>query len=535
MATAAQIIAARLYAAGCRHAFGIPGGEVLALIDALTRTGIEFHLCKHENAGGFMAEGTHHATGAPALLVATVGPGVANLVNAVANAHQDRVAMIVLSGRVDPEDTATYTHQIFDHGAVLSPVAKASWTVADGAAAALIDKAVMLALADQPGPVHLDLPIKVAKSEQGENAIIRQTPALPTAPAPGRDLDTVRALLNSARRPVLLAGVDALNHGAGGDIAGLARDFSIPLITTYKGKGLMREDDPLCLGAAGLSPRADAILLPVVQGSDLVILAGYDPIEMRAGWKDPWPGDADVVEFAAAANTHYMHLAKYRFQCDTAAGIRALRDGTQPRQCWPADEVAAIKKALADAFPVDEDWGPAAIIATARAALPEDIVATVDTGAHRILLNQIWHCHGPRTLLQSTGLCTMGVALPLAIGHSIASGRKPVVAFTGDAGLEMVLGELASARDLKVPVIIVVFVDASLALIELKQRAMQLGNAGVDFDRSDFPAIARALGGAGVEAADRETLRAEIEAALKRDHFTLIACPVERRAYDGRF
>ena len=535
MATAAQIIAARLHDAGCRHAFGIPGGEVLTLIDALTQAGIAFHLCKHENAGGFMAEGTWHATGAPAVLVATVGPGVANLVNAVANARQDRVPMIVLSGRVDAAEVETYTHQIFDHGAVLAPITKASLTIADGAVATQIDKAVMLALADQPGPVHLDLPIRVAATQQNGDDIVRQMPPRPVAPAPGPDLDAARALLAGARRPVMLAGVDALNHGAGREITDLATKFSIPLITTYKAKGLMREDDPLCLGAAGLSPKADAILLPVVQSADLVILAGYDPIEMRIGWKNPWPADADVIEFTATANTHYMHQAKYRFRCDTIAGLKVLRDGIRPRQCWPGNEVAAIKDRLAQTFPVDEGWGPAAIIDTARAALPDDIVATADTGAHRILLSQIWKCFSPRTLLQSTGLCTMGIALPLAIGHSIASNRKPVVAFTGDAGLEMVLGELATARDLKVPVIVIVFVDAALALIEMKQRAMQLGNAGVNFDRTDFPAIARALGGAGVCAGSRGELAAEIAAALERDSFTVIACPLDRRAYDGRF
>ncbi|MDP6346566.1 MAG: thiamine pyrophosphate-binding protein, partial [Alphaproteobacteria bacterium] len=113
MTNAADCIARRLYQAGCRHAFGIPGGEVLAVIDGLARAGIEFVVCRHENAGGFMAEGSHHASGAPGVLVATVGPGAANLVNVVANAYQDRVPLIVITGCLDAADTATYTHQIF--------------------------------------------------------------------------------------------------------------------------------------------------------------------------------------------------------------------------------------------------------------------------------------------------------------------------------------------------------------------------------------------------------------------------------------
>ncbi len=104
MANAAELIADRLYQAGVRKAFGIPGGEVLTLIKALDDKGIEFVTTKHENAAGFMAEGVYHATGAPAVVVATVGPGVANAINFIANAEQDRVPVIYLTGRVDAKD-----------------------------------------------------------------------------------------------------------------------------------------------------------------------------------------------------------------------------------------------------------------------------------------------------------------------------------------------------------------------------------------------------------------------------------------------
>ena len=133
MPTAATLIAERLAAAGCRFAFGIPGGEVLTLIDALAAAGIRFVLAKHENAAGFMAEGTWHQTGAPGVLVATVGPGIANAVNVIANAHQDRVPMIVLSGCVDAAEQQTYTHQVFDHQALLRPITNATLMAVDGA------------------------------------------------------------------------------------------------------------------------------------------------------------------------------------------------------------------------------------------------------------------------------------------------------------------------------------------------------------------------------------------------------------------
>jgi len=110
-----------------------------------------------------------------------------------------------------------------------------------------------------------------------------------------------------------------------------------------------------------------------------------------------------------------------------------------------------------------------------------------------------------------------------------------VIAFTGDGGMEMILGELATLRDMRLPVVIVVFVDESLALIELKQRANKQDNLGVDFGGTDFAKLAEIMGGIGVTATDRTTLESAIADGLRADTFTLIACPIGRKAYDGRF
>ena len=115
MTKAATILAEALRDAGCQRAFGMPGGEVLSILQALQEAGIAFTLAKHENAAGFMAEGVTQVTGRPAILLATLGPGVANAVNVIANAEQDRVPLVVITGCVDPLDQAGYSHQVFDH------------------------------------------------------------------------------------------------------------------------------------------------------------------------------------------------------------------------------------------------------------------------------------------------------------------------------------------------------------------------------------------------------------------------------------
>ncbi|KIC51219.1 thiamine pyrophosphate-binding protein [Tateyamaria sp. ANG-S1] len=538
---AADVLATRLYDAGCRFAFGMPGGEVLTIVDALERAGIRFILCKHENAAAFMAEGAWHRTGAPGILVATVGPGALNGVNAVANAHQDRVPLIVLAGCVDADEAQTYTHQVLDQTQVFRPITKATFTLNTGAAHVIADKAVGIALEGRPGPVHIDVPITVAVTPVTPELPARRAAAEPVVPAPAT-LAQMRAFLAKADRPILIVGVDALNQGFDTrqqDMSSALKDFvetfNVPVITTYKAKGLLPEDHPLALVGAGLSPKADNILLPLVQRADLIIGLGYDPIEMRTGWRDFYfPGIQTMIDITAEPNHHYMHQATMNVVGDCSTTLAAMAEGVTPRDTWAGDEVATAKAELAKAFPTDDDWGPAAVIDTCRTELPRDVLATADSGAHRILLSQMWECYEPRGLMQSSALCTMGCAIPLAMGAQVADPNRTVVSFSGDAGFLMVAGELSTAAELGLKTIFVVFVDASLALIELKQRQRRLTNAGVDFAKHDFAAMGRAFGGAGHTVTSRAELTAALTAAQTADTFTVIAALIERGAYDGR-
>ena len=526
---AADVIAERLHTAGVRHAFGIPGGEVLTLIDALERAGIRFILAKHENAAGFMAEGAWHATGAPAVLVATVGPGIANAFNVVANAEQDRVPMIVLSGMVDPAEALTYTHQVFDHGAAFSRVCKASFVAPQGAIDVLADKAIRIAMSPRKGPVHIDLPIAVAAADQPAPRPPRIEVEGPTAPT-GTAIEAAQIRFQNAKRPVIMAGLDVLEEPDGPTAV---RDFAlrhqIPVITSYKAKGIMPEDHPLSLGGHGLSPKADKIILPVFDESDCILSLGYDPIEMRTGWREPWD-PAKVIEFVHSPNTHDMHYAADAWVCSISGGLETLDAPTSVD--W-GDRPAEIRVELLEALSPSTEWGPDHAMAEMLKVLPEDALASVDSGAHRILLSQQLFCRRPRALVQSTALCTMGCALPLALGHKIAEPERPAVCFIGDACLEMTIGELATVRDSGLPIVIVVFVDRSLSLIELKQRRSGMQNSGVDFDRTDFAGLARLYGGNAITVKGPGEAGEALAEALANARFTLIEVEIPRRAYDG--
>jgi acetolactate synthase I/II/III large subunit len=530
MTTGGDIIGRVLKDAGATHAFGIPGGEVLALIQSLNAADIRFVLVKHENSGGFFAEGHWHMTGALPVLVATLGPGVANAINVVANAVQDRVPLVFLTGCVEGSLIGSFTHQVIDHQAMLRPVVKGTFRLERGKIVAVMQKAIALARSGQPGPVHIDVPVDVAESAALEGEVKDVTTAAAPQPEP-KAINTALRFLQSSERPLAIAGVDAVLEGAGAAISDFCRHHDIPLLTTYKGKGLMPEGDALCLGAAGLSPLADQTLMPLIARADCLLLLGYDPIEMRVGWRNPWNGEKPVVEIAPVARDHAMHAVSVTLIGEISPTLRALKH--EHHQRWPAQEPTFARAALKKDFAGPPSWGPHAAFRVLREVLPDQTVVTADSGAHRILLSQMWECAAPRTLLQSSGFCTMACALPLAAGAKLGRLSVPVVCVVGDAGLDMAAGELATLRDLQLPVIICVLVDETLALIDLKQRKSQLPSIGVAFGKTDFAAVARAYGGHGASAASAAELKMEVENALSRNCFSVIATQIPNRAYDG--
>ncbi|CAM3060543.1 thiamine pyrophosphate-binding protein [Paracoccus nototheniae] len=526
----ADIVARSLSLHGIRHAFGMPGGEVVTLIDALALAGVDFHLARHETAAALMAAGCSVLTGAPGLLVTTVGPGLTNAINGIADAAQEHVPLLVISGVVDRGMRARYTHQVIDHAAILRPLVKASFDIEAGSAGATVARALALALRHPQGPVHLDLAPAMAAQPAIEApwGPVPETRATLRADDPA--LAPLLARLAGAARPVILAGWQAAQAGA--DMAALAEALQAPVLTTYKAKGGLDETHPLALGGAGLSPKADRILLDLLAGADLVLALGYDPIEMRPGWMDPVPADR-LIEITAAPADHAMHRAGQRLlacPAQAAAALVAALPVAAARDWWhPA------RTALDAAFHKPKDWGPHAIIRTLAAHAGPDTVVTVDSGAHRILLSQIWQARRPARLLQSAGFCTMAAALPLAIGAAVARPGHRTIAVMGDGGFEMCAGEMATLRDLNLPVTVVVFQDDSLALIAQKQAQAGLSPRATALGRSDLATVARGFGAHGDSVTDAPALARALDDAAARPGATLITCRFDADDYHDAF
>jgi acetolactate synthase-1/2/3 large subunit len=468
--------------------FGVPGGgSSLDVIAAARARGIDFILARHEASAAIMALATSRIDDAPGVVLTTIGPGVANAANGVACASLDRAPLLLISDGIPPTVERFVTHQVFDQRALTAPIVKGhSRLDGDDAVAAL---ARLLDLASTPphGPVHIELTGEAARR------LVADGPASPGA-RPGSDeqtgLEAARALLERARRPVLVVGLEASTARGAAAARRLADALACPVLTTYQAKGVVPDAHP---GMIGLFT-GGTLEAPVVDAADLVVLLGVDPVELIPR---PWAYRAPVldiglverpVQFVAPTAAIYGDLDR------SVSGLGRLRAA----EGWSRDELTSHRRRIHERLgcAAGDGVSPQRIVTLAQETvrarpLPR---VTVDAGAHMFSATAFWTCGEPNDLLISNGLATMGFALPAAIGASLADPGRPVIAFTGDGGLAMCLGELLTAVERRVRIIVVVFNDGALSLIDIKQQARGLPPDGVRWDRADFASAAAAFG-----------------------------------------
>lgn len=527
-----QILARALAQAGVTHAFGMPGGEVLPLLDALAEEGVDFVLVRHEGSAGFMADAAWQLTGAPGVCVATLGPGATNLISGVAGALLDRAPVVAITGQVSEGLKNVYTHQTLDQLALFRPVVRHQVTLTASEAWREIPLALRRLWEGRPAPVHLNLPADVARAPARGAFVDRFEPA-PRSPDPAA-LDAAAATLARARRPVLLIGPADRSAAAAVAARRLCRAMRGPALCTYRAKGLIDEQDPSFAGAFGLSPVVDAHQTALLAGADALVLFGFDAAELRPHWLPGWPGGLPAIVLDAHPPTDLLHPAEHLLIGSLPPLAHALAARLEAQPCAAAWEQAALDahRAAIDAPFDDGPTGPATAIRAVQRALPADAIVALDVGAHRITASHVWRSAAPGLLLQSNGLASMGFGVPAAITAALVRPRQTAVALTGDMGLWMALGELGLAAERGLNLIVVYLADSSLSLIELKQARLGLAPVGVRFQNPEVGALAQAFGGVGVAVRGPDEISAAVRAAVQRGGLSLIEATIDPAHYN---
>lgn len=530
---AAEAIVRVLAEAGVRRLFGLPGGgSNLELIEAGRPAGLEFILCYQEGAAAILAATEAELTGRPGVCLATLGPGATSSCNGVAHAFLDRVPLLLFTDRHPDALLGRRARQQLDHARLFAPIAKASLAVRPGRAAEAVRGAIALALAPPRGPVHLDLPADVALAEElAEAAQPARTSACPPAP------DPLALGLARSRRPICLVGLGAADPADAEALLALVEALGAPTMTTYKAKGAIPEDHPLAAG-----PFAGGTLEEELVGmADLILAVGLDPVEPLTR---PWPYRQPIISLAEAEEptdgSTDGYPATIRLAGPVAASLEALRLALPARPAepgWGAAAAAAYRaaaeaslRAAAEGHP-GPGLAPHRVVEVVRSVAPRDAILAVDSGAHMFPAAAFWPAYAPRSYLCSSGLATMGYAVPAALAAKLVHPARPVLAFTGDGGLMLNLPEVAMAVRLGLAVAIVVFHDRALSLIKIKQVERGYPAVGLDLPGPDPAAVARALGADGWRAETEEELAAAAARALAGRRPAVIAARVNPAGY----
>jgi len=519
--TVGDLVVAQLHAAGVRTLFGVPGGGGnLDLIAAAGRAGLPFVLTSTETGGAIAALAQAEVTGATGACLTTLGPGAASVVNGVACAFLERAPIVVFTD----SQPGPFDHQRIDHAALMAPITKWSGSLRSDSVLQVLLPALHTAAHGRPGPVHVDCPGDVAASTMttmSDDAFFEFEERLPSS----QDRSRLETVLAGSRNPLLLVGLGARGKEATIGVRSLCAERNIPAMVTYKAKGVVPEDHPWF---AGVFTNA-TIEQRMIDECDLLIGMGLDPVELipRAWAREqpiiycgPWAVEDAHVPFAV------------QFVTDVATAAKEIESMRTPTT-WDRDLVR--RHVDEQRRQIDVPAGGLSSqrvvqIAAARLAAAAGRV-TVDAGAHMFPATALWPVSCPNGMLLSNGLSTMGFALPAAIGAALLDRERPVVALTGDGGLLMCAGELLTAVREKLRIITIVFSDASLSLIEIKQQARGLKPDGVALGAIDWRTLAGSFGvRSWIATTEAELDRAGGE-ALECEGPTLIEAKIDRSNY----
>jgi acetolactate synthase-1/2/3 large subunit len=522
-----------LEAEGVEYIFGLPGEENADLMISLLDSPIRFVTCHHEQGAAFMADVYGRLSGKPGVCLGTLGPGATNLVTGVANANMDHSPVVAITGQGATTRLHKESHQAMDVTALFGPITKWAASVADERTIPeVVRKAFKLALAEKPGATQVELPEDIAKNSIDDEPIV--PPVKVRRPVP--DEKSIRAavdLLIDARQPVFLIGNGCVRTRVGNQLNRFIRQTGVYAATTFMAKGAISDRSPQSLYAAGLGSRDHVTSL--FEAADLVVAVGYDMVEWHPSrWNVGSSKRILHIDFEPA-EVDGAYRCDVEVVGDVAATLWAINEALPPGFRYEYTEIFPKARELltyeiteeyadADGFPVK----PQRILADLRRELGDDDILISDVGAHKMWVARHFPAYTPNSCIISNGFCSMGIALPGAIGAKLVRPERRVVALSGDGAFLMNVQELSTAVALGVNPVNLIWEDGEYGLIRWKQEITYQRHAYTSFRNPDFVQLAEAFGchGRRVESAD-ELRPALQEAFAVKNRPSVIVVPVD--------
>jgi pyruvate oxidase len=500
----ADYVVSFLSANGVKHIFGYPGSPLIPLFAALERqSDVQWVLMRHENSAALAASAQAKMTGRLGVCVATSGPGAMNFVCGVVDAHLDGVPMLALTGLVPTASQGHWEFQDIDQTRVFGSILPRSAScIHPNQVPALLRNYVGHAL-QQHETVHLALPSDILSTEidPADDLFRIDSKHLPRPlslmPPPAEGLDIVAKELEQRDQMVIILGRRALGSGAA--IEALAKKLGAPIITSLDGKGIADESHPNSLGVLGIFgfPAVETTK-EILRQADAVLAFGVDTL------KPFLTGDTDVqCRVLIECEAEFSTLTQEYYRTHTLVGpldaiARELRDRVQGKADSSAiDALGQEREAYMQSIRRDESIyqdsnlaHPMEFLLRLNQHLDEHSTIVLDTGAHTLWAAQFLQLTKRQRVLVSSRLGTMGFSLPAAIAAQLSHPEHKVIAICGDGGFHMVIGELGTAVQYRLPIIVIIFNNGLLQNVSAQQTTPY----GTVLNNPDFVALAHAFG-----------------------------------------
>jgi acetolactate synthase-1/2/3 large subunit len=533
MATTAAAVAKALADRGVDRAFGLPGGEVLVLIDELRKAGIDFVLMRHEANAGIAAAVYGKLKNQPGVVIATLGPGAANLLLPIANARLDQEPLLAITAQIPDDFPVSHTHQLLPLLDVFGPICKFAEKVTCMNAPDTMKHAIDECTSRPYGASYVTLSAREALKPltTGGVSLNGQPTARQYVQADVRSAAlALEAKLSQAERPLVLVGlgIDSANADR---LRQWLTSWNLPVAVTPKVKGIVDETAPNFVGViSGMA--ADGLMVDALKASDLRLGIGLDPVEVDKTWHAELPIEW-ILESANAADRvpEKVALVNHGTLFETMARTPAPRPWAQPF----ADIQKQRRTLLTGTATAPGTMWPGDLIRALSEAVPPETIVTTDVGSHKYLFGQFWPSRHPDTFWMSNGLSGMAYGLSAAIGAKLARPGAPVLAAVGDGGFSMNAQELETAERVGAPFVTVVLEDGSYSLIKLAQENRKLEPYRMDFGRIDNVRMAESCGVEALRTADPGELAAAVRRAIEQRKSLVAAVPIHYADYRKLF
>jgi acetolactate synthase-1/2/3 large subunit len=526
----AEIVVDALERTRLRYLFGYPGGQNARFIEAMHGSGVEFVLVTHEASAGFMADVCARLTGTVGACLSTLGPGATNMTTGVGNAFLDRVPLLAFTGQMGTSWQGRTVQMQIDHRKLYAPITKWSAALRTGRIYSTLRKAVEVATAEQPGPVHLDFPEDVADASSDENPT-RFHPAPPSFPPfDQKALKKAVRLIQKSRYPLAAVGLTMNRADVTRELRAFIDKHRLPVVCTLMAKGQVAEEGSSFVGVVGRARRE--MVAEYYKPADLIIAIGYDPIEFN--YEEWVRKDIPIIHIdTVAADRGCGHSGP----CDVVGNIRdiltALASVPTLRHRWDFQALREHRLKLRHALvPAQERFSPHHAIVAMRELFPKDGILATDVGAHTHLIGQLWETGGPGNLLVSNGWSSMGFGIPAAIAAKLVQPGRPVLACVGDGGFLMMVGEINTAVRLHLPVVFVLLRDNFLSLIKVKQSRKGFQPHGVEIFGLNYRPSDNFFGARVIAVHEEESFRSALRQALQGSEPVIIDARVDPAEYE---